>query len=135
MPFSVILWMQDMTPIHRGSGKQYVQRKSELYRNHVQRKLAAYERHIPLGLIAQGLLQYLALSFRRASRSNFHSYIRTACPQKPPSEWVVSQALRHTWSDFLSGSSQTTSLKKFLAAKIDPVRCGYGGAFTLEMAA
>jgi len=128
-------WMQDMTPLHRGSGKQYVQRKSELYRNHVQRKLAAYERHIQLGLIAQGLLQYLALSFRRASWSNFHSYIRTACPQKPPSEWVVSQALRHTWSDFLSGSSQSATLKKFLAVKTDPVRCGYRGAFGLEMAA
>src|SRR6266566_5970395 len=51
-------WMQDMTPIRRGSGKQYVQRKSEIYRAHVRRKLAAYERHIQLGLIAQGLLQY-----------------------------------------------------------------------------
>src|SRR5713101_5226567 len=45
-------WMQDMTPIHRGSGKQYVQRKSDTYRAHVRRKLAAYERHIQLGLIA-----------------------------------------------------------------------------------
>src|SRR5206468_6252124 len=45
--------------------------------------------HIQLGLIAQGLLQYLALSFRRVTWFNFHSYIRTASPQKPPSEWVV----------------------------------------------
>ena len=61
-----------------------------------RRKLAAYERHIQLGLIAQGLLQYLAVSFRRAAWFNFHSYIRTASPQKPPSEWVVSHTLRHT---------------------------------------
>ena len=128
-------WMQDMTPIHRGSGKQYVQRKSELHRNHVRRKLAAYERHIQLGLIAQGLLQYLALSFRRLSWFNFHSYIRTARPQKPPSEWVVSQALRYTWPDFLSGSAQSATLKKFLATKIDPARCGYRDAFGLDMAA
>jgi hypothetical protein len=128
-------WMQDMTPIHRGSGKQYVQRKAQLYRDHVRRKLAAYERHIQLGLIAQGLLQYLALSFRRVCWFNFHSYIRTACPQKPPSEWVVSQALRHTWPDFLSGSAQSTVLKKFLAAKIDPARCAYRDAFSLDMAA
>ena len=52
-------WMKDMPPLHRGSGKQYVQRKTALYRTHVRRKLAAYERHIQLGLIAQGLLQYL----------------------------------------------------------------------------
>ena len=128
-------WMQDMTPIHRGSGKQYVQRKSQLYREHLRRKLAAYERHIQLGLIAQGLLQYLALSFRRVVWCNFHSYIRTASPQKPPSEWVVAQALRHTWSDFLLGSPRSAILKKFLASKIDPARCGYREAFHLDMAA
>jgi hypothetical protein len=128
-------WMQDMTPIRRGSGKQYVQRKSELYREHVRRKLAAYERHIQLGLIAQGLLQYLALSFRRVSWFNFHSYIRTASPQKPPSEWVVSQALRHTWPDFLLGLPQSSILKKFLATKINSARCGYREAFDLDIAA
>jgi hypothetical protein len=128
-------WMQDMAPIHRGSGKQYVQRKSQIYRAHVRRKLAAYERHIQLGLIAQGLLQYLAMSFRRVTWFNFHSYIRTACPQKPPSEWVVCHALRHTWSDFLRGSSQSPILKKFLATKISPARCGYSDALGLDKAA
>ncbi len=128
-------WMQDMTPIHRGSGKQYVQRKSETYRAHIRRKLAAYERHIQLGLIAQGLLQYLAVSFRRLTWFNFHSYIRTASPQKPPSEWVVSHVLRHTGPDFLRGSSQSTILKKFLATKISPERCGYFDAFGLDKAA
>src|SRR6266516_1878932 len=128
-------WMQDMTPIHRGSGKQYVQRKTETYRAHVRRKLAAYERHIQLGLIAQGLLQYLAVSFRRVAWFNFHSYIRTACPQKPPSEWVVSHALRHTWPDFLRGSLESRILKKFLASKISPERCPYSDIFQLDAAA
>jgi hypothetical protein len=128
-------WMQDMTPIHRGSGKQYVQRKSETYRAHIRRKFAAYERHIQLGLIAQGLLQYLAVSFRRVTWFNFHSYIRTACPQKPPSEWVVTHALRHTWPHFLRGSAESTILKKFLAAKINPKRCGYSDIFELDKAA
>jgi hypothetical protein len=128
-------WMQDMTPIHRGSGKQYVQRKSEIYRAHIRRKLAAYERHIQLGLIAQGLLQYLAVSFRRAAWFNFHSYIRTASPHKPPSEWVVSHALRYTWPDFLRGSSQSAILRKFLDTKISPERCGYSDAFGLDKAA
>ncbi len=128
-------WMQDMTPIRRGSGKQYVQRKSEIYRAHIRRKLAAYERHIQLGLIAQGLLQYLALSFRRVVWFNFHSYIRTASPQKPPSEWVVTHALRHTWLDFLRGSSQAAILKKFLASKISTKRCPYSDIFQLDAAA
>ena len=128
-------WMQDMTPIHRGSGNQYVQRKPEIYREHIRRKLAAYQRHIQLGLIAQGLLQYLALSFRRVVWSNFHSYIRTASPSKPPSEWVVTNALRHTWIDFLCGSSEATILKKFLVTKISPMRCGYSDALELDLAA
>ncbi len=128
-------WMQDMTPIRRGSGKQYVQRKPEIYRAHIRRKLAAYERHIQLGLIAQGLLQYLALSFRRVVWFNFHTYIRTASPQKPPSEWVVTHALRHTWLDFLRGSSQAAILKKFLASKISTKRCPYSDIFPLDAAA
>jgi hypothetical protein len=128
-------WMQDMTPIHRGSGKQYVQRKSELYRTHIRRKLDAYERHIQLGLIAQGLLQYLTVSFRRVAWFHFHSYIRTASPQKPPSEWVVSHALRHTWPAFLRGSSHSAILKEFLAARISPKRCGYADVFELRKAA
>jgi hypothetical protein len=128
-------WMRDMTPLHRGSGKQYVQRKSAPYREQVRRKLAAYERHIQLGLIAQGLLQYLAVSFRRVSWFNFHSYIRTASPQKPPSEWVVSHALRHTWPDFLRDSSQSAILAKLLASKISPARCRFRDALGLDFAA
>jgi hypothetical protein len=66
-------WMRDMVSIHRGSGKQFMQRKSEAYRAHICRKLAAYERHIQLGLIAQGVLQYLGrhLSARRVVQFPF----------------------------------------------------------------
>jgi hypothetical protein len=88
-----------------------------------------------LGLIAQGLLQYLAVTFRRLTWFNFHSYLRTASPQKPPSEWVVAQALRHTWPDFLADSSCNPILKKFLAAKISSRRCGYSDALELAKVA
>jgi hypothetical protein len=128
-------WMQDMKPIRRGDGSQHPHRQSESYRQAVRRKLAAYERHIQLGLIAQGLLQYLALHFRRVVWFNFHTYIRTASPQKPPSEWVVSHALRHTWPQFLAGSPESVTLKKFLATKISLARCGYADILGLEKAA
>jgi hypothetical protein len=124
-----------MTPIERGSGKQHVHHKSEAYRQNIRRKLGAYERHIQLGLIAQGLMQYLALHFRRVAWFNLHTYFHTAVPQKPPSEWVVSQALRHTWPEFLRCSAQSLSLKKFLASKTDPRFCGYSDAFNLDKAA
>jgi hypothetical protein len=128
-------WMQDMNPIRRGDGSQHPHRQSPSYRQHLHRKLAAYERHIQLGLIAQGLLQYLAVCFCRAAWFNFHSYIRTASPQKPPSEWVVSHALRHTWPEFLARSPQSATLKKFLASKISLARCGYAQILGLEKAA
>jgi hypothetical protein len=128
-------WMQDMNPIRRGDGSQHPHRQSESYRQAIRRKLAAYERHIQLGLIAQGLLQYLAVTFRRVVWFNFHSYIRTAAPQKPPSEWIVSHALRHSWPQFLVGSPESQTLKKFLASKIHLDRCGYADSLALEKAA
>lgn len=128
-------WMHDMKSIRRGEGAQHPHRQSPRYREHLRRKLGAYERHIQLGLIAQGLLQYLALHFRRLVWFNFHSYIRTAAPQRPPSEWVVSHALRHTWPHFLAGSPESATLKKFLASKISLAHCGYADIFGLEKAA
>ena len=128
-------WMSDMTPLRRGSGNQMMDHRSPTYRAHVRRKVAAYERHIQLGLIAQGLLQYLAVTFRRVVWFNFHSYIRSASPQKPPSEWVVAHALRYSWLEFLTSSSESRILKKFLASKISPRSCGFSHLLDLDKAA
>ena len=128
-------WMASMTPLHRGQGSQHLHRKPAGYRRQVRRKFAAYERHIQIGLIAQGLLQYLALSFRHAVWANFSSYIRTARRSVPPSEWVVAHALRRTWPDFLRFSPAASILKKFLAPKIDPQRAGFHDMSELDLAA
>lgn len=128
-------WMRAMTPRRRGDGNQHLHRKSVQYRQQVRRKFAAYQRHIQIGLIAQGLLQYLALSFRRVAWRHFNSYIRTAKTNRPPSEWVVTHALRHHWPDFLRFSPQTFILKKFLANKIAPQRAGNSAIFPLDLAA
>jgi hypothetical protein len=52
-----------MTPLSRRSDNQYLHRQSHDYRQQVRRKLEAYHRYVQLGCIAQGLLQYLTLSF------------------------------------------------------------------------
>ncbi|EQD69770.1 hypothetical protein B1A_06660, partial [mine drainage metagenome] len=70
-------WMQDMKSLSRSSGTQYLHRKSERYRNAVRRKIAAYHRHIQVGLIAQGLLQYLAIQHPREVWASFGSWLRT----------------------------------------------------------
>jgi hypothetical protein len=128
-------WMQAMTPIRRGSGNQHLHRKSDDYRRQVRRKLAAYERHIQIGLIAQGLLQYLAIKFRCSVWQNLCSYVRTMNTRVGPSEWIVTMALRNTWHDFLRFSPPGFILKKFLASKIDPRRSRNHELFDLDQAA
>jgi hypothetical protein len=128
-------WMRAMIPLRRHQGNQHLHRRPAHYRRSVRRKFAAYQRHIQIGLIAQGLLQYLALSFRHVVWRTFNSYIRTAKTNLPPSEWVVTHALRRSWPDFLRFSPQALILKKFLADKIAPHRAGNQAIFELDLAA
>ena len=53
-------WMSAITPIRRVSGNQHLHKKSQSYRDAVRRKIVDYHCHIQLGIIAQGLLQYLS---------------------------------------------------------------------------
>ena len=116
-------WMATMTPLSRRSGNQYLHRKSQDYREQVRRKLDAYHRYVQLGCIAQGLLQYLALSFRADVWTHFRSWLRTMKPAEPPSEAVVAQALRNTFPEFLLDTSREHNIKKFILERIDFDRC------------
>jgi len=116
-------WMRDMTPIRRGDGNQYLHRKSELYRAQVRRKVAAYERHIQIGLIVQGLLQYLAVYHHGAVWRFFGSWLRTTNHNAAPSELVVAHALRNAFPYFLLSLPATDAFKKFIASKLSPERC------------
>ena len=112
-------WMSDMTPRSRRSGNQYLHRKSAAYREHVRRKIAAYHAHIQLGLIAQGLLQALALCATTTVWKRFGSWLRTIRPGIVPSEFVVAVALRHSLPAFLADSPQEHILVKFIRDRID----------------
>ena len=112
-------WMMSMQPLSRRSGNQYLHRTSEDYRRLVRRKLDAYHRYVLLGCIAQGLLQYLALSFRVQVWRSFRSWLRTMNPAQPPSEAVVAQALRNTLPEFLVTDPDEHDLKKFILENTD----------------
>ncbi len=112
-------WMKAMTPIRKASGDQFLHRKSDAYRLAVRRKLAAYHRFIQVGLIAQGLLQYISICFPDLVWANFGSWLRTIRPGIPPSEYVTSLALRNSFPHFLSGSPSEATFAKFLIDKID----------------
>jgi hypothetical protein len=114
-----IFWMAAMTPLRRASGNQYLHHISDAYRNAVRRKIAAYHRHIQLGLIAQGLLQFLSARMPELLRRHFGSWIRTVRPGPAPSEQVGAVALRNPLPQFLATAGKTAILVKFIRDRLD----------------
>jgi hypothetical protein len=112
-------WMRAMPKIPRASGTQYLHHKSDPYRDAVRRKLGAYHRHIQIGLIAQGTLHYLAVSYPRLVWASFGSWLRTIRPGIPPSEFVTAAALRNALPNFLTERHSDSLFKKFLQQNID----------------
>jgi len=112
-------WMKVLDPVRKKIGNQYLHRESGEYRDAVRRKLAAYHNHIQLGVIAQGILQYLSLSFPQQVWASFGSWIRTQRPDLCPSERVAAIAMSNSLPEFLSVSLGSSILLKFLIKKID----------------
>lgn len=112
-------WMKDMQPTKRGDLDNNLYEKETTYQTQVKRKLAAYHCHIQLGIIAQGLLQYLSCVHSKSIWNSFGSWLRTVRDHVPPSELVTSMALRNTLPKFLLDDGNNTILKKFLIDKID----------------
>jgi hypothetical protein len=117
--FAYHFWMKDMIPLRYRNGNQYLHRKSADYRNRVKRKMRAYHAFIQAGVVAQGLLQYLAVVAPKLVWDSFGSWLRTIRPGIPPSELVVAIALRQTLPEFLIGPAKTNSLTKFITDRQD----------------
>jgi hypothetical protein len=117
--FAYHFWMKDMIPLLYRNGNQYLHRKSADYRSHIKRKINAYHVFIQAGVIAQGLLQYLAVTCPKLVWDSFGSWLRTIRPGIPPSEFVVTNALRQTLPEFLMSYSESDSLAKFIADRQD----------------
>ncbi len=115
-------WMAAMRPHSRRSGNQYMHRESRHYRDAVRRKLHAYHCHLQIGVIAQGLMQCLAVTQPRTIWRLFGSWLRTVRPNLPPSERVVAVSLRNALVDFLAVAPQNHYLAKFIRPRIDPDR-------------
>lgn len=120
--FAYHFWMQDMTPLRRRNGDQYLQRESQDYRDGIKRKTHAYHVFIQAGLICQGLLHYLSVVFPALVWSSFGSWLRTIRPGIPPSEMVVATAMRQTLPAFLLNCSESNILAKFIVERQDAER-------------
>ena len=117
--YSYHFWMRNMKPRPRRSGNQHLHRESDDYRKQVRRKLAAYHNHIQLGIIAQGLLQSLAILKPEVVWRQFGSWLRTIRPGIPPSEQVVAIAMRHSLPQFLADAPEKHILAKFIRQQLD----------------
>jgi hypothetical protein len=115
-------WMMAMKPRSRESGNQDVRSEPRAYREAVRRKLRAYQLHIQAGVVAQGLLQSLAVLQPRAVWRAFGSWLRTIRPGVPPSERVVALSLRNSLPQFLADAPEEHSLAKFIRRRVDPGR-------------
>ncbi len=118
--FAYHFWMQDMKPLCRRNGNQYLHRESLAYRNAIKRKIRAYHVFIQAGVVCQGLLQYLAVAYPTLVWNSFGSWLRTVRPGIPPSELVVATALRHTLPEFLLSAVKHNFLAKFIVERQDP---------------
>lgn len=120
--FAYHFWMQDMKPLRRRNGNQHLHRQSLKYRNAIKRKIHAYHVFMQVGVVAQGLLQYLSVVFPERVWNAFGSWLRTIRPGVPPSELVVTHALRNRLPEFLLNSAATHFLAKFITERQDPDR-------------
>ncbi len=55
-------WMSDMTTLRRHQGNQYLHFETKRYRENVIRKIRAYHLFVHVGIVGQGLLQYLSFA-------------------------------------------------------------------------
>ena len=112
-------WMKDMNPRKKNDGNQYLHRESQKYRDKVNSKIRTYHLHIQIGIIAQGLLQYLSSAFTEQVWKNFGSWIKTIRPGVCPSEFVTSYALYNTLPKFLRDDIENRNLTKLIRKNID----------------
>ena len=112
-------WMKDMKPRKKNDGNKYLHRETQKYRENVRRKIRSYHLHIQIGIIAQGLLQYLSSAFTEQVWENFGSWIKTIRPGVCPSEFVTSYALYNTLPKFLCDDIENTNLTKLIRKNID----------------
>lgn len=115
--FMYHFWIKKMMPIKRGSKGKQLQFSPSGFKKKVIEKLNAYHQFIQLGLIAQGLMQYLSVTDPTKVWGKFGSWLRTIRDGIPPSEKIVAMALNRTFIEYLIDGSTDPVFKKFMYEK------------------
>jgi len=118
-------WMKDMKPLRRRNGNQYLHRETKKYRDAVRRKIHAYHVFMFMGVVSQGLLQYLSACYTELVVASFGSWLRTIRKHVSPSELIVRTAMQNTPAEFLSVCSKTSNRVIFITERQDRSRAAF----------
>jgi hypothetical protein len=113
-------WTASMEKIKRRSKGQHIHRETRKVRSKMLETFAACELFVACGLIAQGLLQYLAVCFPAEVANAKGSWYRSQVAGASPTEEIVQDALRHALPDLLEGRTKFLNYTKFLRSKLPP---------------
>jgi hypothetical protein len=116
--FGYHFWTTAM-PKLKIAGDRHFHRANEKCRCMVRRKIDAYHRFMQVGLIAQGVLQYLAAVHPDLVWGQFGSWIRTKRADQCPTEAVAAVALQNGVSSFIATPGKYAIFAKFLLGRID----------------
>jgi len=114
-----------MKPLKRRNGNQYLHRESKPYRDAVRRKTHAYHVFMFMGVVSQGLMQYLSACYTEFVFASFGSWLRTIRKDVSPSELIVRTAMQNTIAEFLSVCSNTNNLAKFITERQESSRATF----------
>lgn len=120
-------WMKTMKPLKRRNGNQYLHREEKAYRDAVRRKTHAYHVFMFMGVVAQGLMQYLSACYTELVVASFGSWLRTIRKDVSPSELIVRTAMQNTLGEFLSVRSNLNNWAKFITDRQDRSRAMFWG--------
>ena len=115
--FDYRFWMMNMKPTKRNAGKQYLHRATDEYRKAVRSTIHSYHVHLFMGVVAQGLMNYLSACHTDLVWKCFGSWLRTIRKGVAPSERVVVLALRNTLDEFLIVNAATNNMAKFITKR------------------
>ncbi len=115
-------WSKYMKVFSRESGNQDISGETKVYRKKILAKTETYHRYMQMGIIAQGMLQYLSSVFSKKIWERASTFIRTKKTGKAASEAVVRDYMREVFPEFLVGSSKNHEVAEFIRRRMQPKR-------------
>lgn len=115
--FGYHFWSKTMSKQpRRSSGTRLVGHHRE-FRARIEQKVQAFHLHMALGSIAHGLATYFSLHRPDTVWRSFGGWVRSINRASNPSEAVVSEAMKASFSEYLRGMKNRCDFAKFISGK------------------